>query len=127
MGELLFKNENPNVPYRVYDPIDMRWALKGLEHLTPDKADISRLPEALPEPVKRAIGYFVNDAKVHRRWFCIKDGDLDDDQDEDILNTASYPFGEDGDQHLLINYQVHSTKGFHGPSPVLVKLLCEEN
>lgn len=127
MAELMFRNENPTLPYRVYLPLSLAWALKGLEHLTPDKADLGRLPADLPEPVQRAIECFVNDAKAHQRWFCIKDGDLDDDQDEDILQTAAFHFMDEEGQHLIVDYIVHDRSGYHGPSPLLIKLLCGEN
>jgi len=112
------------LPYRLYEPLSLRWSLEPIRHLTPNKASIDRLPEGLPDQVVRAVEGFVNDAKIHGKWFCIKDGDLDDDQDEDILTSAAYA-DEDGD-YLITDYPLYQSNGYHGPTPKLIKLLCGE-
>ena len=131
MLELIFKSDKPHpidprgercLPYRDYSPLSLRWALEGIAHLTPEKADINRLPEGLPDPVIRAAEGFVNDAKVLGKWFCIKDGDLDDDQDEDILTAAAYV--DDAGNYYIADYIIYHTNGFHGPTPELIRLLC---
>lgn len=133
MGELIFRSDKWDEryqrlrPYRVYDLLEHKWALAkaGVAHLTPDMADITRLPKDMPEEVMRAVTGFVNDAKIHGRWFCIAKGDLDDDQDEDILTAAAH-YIEEGDKPkaLIDDYCSHSKPGFHGPSPLLVRMLC---
>lgn len=135
MGELIFRSDKWDEhykrwePYRVYDLLNHKWALEKADvaHLTPDMADISRLPEGLPDQVVRTVEGFVNDAKIHGRWFCIRKGDLDDEQDEDVLTAAAYlTENEDEDKRkpLIDDYHLHLSPGYHGPTPTLLRLLC---
>ena len=132
MKELIFQSDkldpidpkgHRRVPYRIYLPLSLRWALQNVAHLIPAKADIDRLPEGLPDQVVRAVEGFVNDAKVLGKWFCIKDGDLDDDQDEDILTAAAYV--DDDGRYYISDYALYRAKGFHGPTPELIEMLCK--
>ncbi len=131
MPELVFKSDqwdqryNRPQPYRPYQPLDLRWEAEKDPHLLPKKAELSRLPEGLPDQVVRAIEGFVLDAKIHGFWFCVKDGALDDDQDEDVLTAAAYL--NDQGFPFIAEYKLHSTGGFYGPSIELLRTLCLED
>ena len=131
MGELVFKSDQIDPyykrlkPYRPYQPLDLRWKAETDSNLLPEKAELSRLPEGLPDQVVRAIEGFVLDAKEHGFWFCVKDGALHDDQDEDILTAAAYL--NDQGFPFIAEYKLHSTGGFYGPSLELLRTLCLED
>lgn len=111
------------VPYRTYEPLSFTWALSSVAHLTPRKANIERLPEGLPDQVIRAVESFVNDAKILGRWFCVKSGEIEDDQDEDILTTAAYV--DDEERYYVAEYTLYRSQGYYGPTPDLIRLLCD--
>jgi hypothetical protein len=132
MGALIFKSDKFDPyykrlhPYRPYQPLSLRWAVEDGNELTPgltpDLAVLDRIPEGLPDQVVRAIEGFVNDAKIHGYWFCVHDGDLDDDQDEDVLTAAAYR--NDQGYPFIMEYKLHMAKGFYGPSIELLRTLC---
>lgn len=135
MGALIFKSDKFDPyykrlhPYRPYQPLGLRWTIeegdKLTPGLTPENADLGRIPEGLPDQVVRAIEGFVNDAKIHGYWFCVHDGDLDDDQDEDVLTAAAYL--NDQEEPLIVEYKLHATPGYYGPSVELLRTLCLED